>query len=238
MARYIKPEQAERGAASGATAERTRQALIYAALGLFGAKGFEGTSTREIAAAARANIGSIAYHFGGKEGLRLACADFIVETLSRIAGEALGALDATGPAPEPEAARTLLHAVAARMISFVVAEPGAGEIVHFVLRELSRPSPALDRIYAALFEPMHRRFCLLWQAATGWPAESPETRLAVFSMIGQVVYFRIGREAVTRRMGWRQVGPNEAEAIATVVRANLDAVIARWKNTPSNGDVS
>ncbi len=61
--------------------EQTRAALIHAALQLFGSKGFDATSTREIAALAKANIGSIAYHFGGKEGLRLAAADYIVETI-------------------------------------------------------------------------------------------------------------------------------------------------------------
>ena len=72
-------------------ADQTRAALIRAALKLFGRQGFEGTSTREIAALANANIGSIAYHFGGKEGLRAACADYIVETIGGIAGPALGA---------------------------------------------------------------------------------------------------------------------------------------------------
>ncbi len=62
------------------TAGETRAALIQAALRLFGQKGFDGTSTREIATAAGANIGSIAYHFGGKEGLHTATADHIVET--------------------------------------------------------------------------------------------------------------------------------------------------------------
>ena len=55
-------------------ADMTRDALVRAALKLFGRQGFDGTSTREIAAEAKANIGSIAYHFGGKEGLRAACA--------------------------------------------------------------------------------------------------------------------------------------------------------------------
>ena len=62
-------------------AEQTRLALVRAGLRLFGQRGFDGTSTRQIAAAAKANIGSIAYHFGGKEGLRLAAADHIVETI-------------------------------------------------------------------------------------------------------------------------------------------------------------
>ena len=63
--------------------------MLRAGLRLFGRKGYEGTSTRELAALAKANIGSIAYHFGGKEGLHLACADFIVETIQAIAHPAL-----------------------------------------------------------------------------------------------------------------------------------------------------
>ena len=56
------------------SSQQTRAALIAAGLRLFGEKGFDATSTRDIAAAANTNIASIAYHFGGKEGLRLACA--------------------------------------------------------------------------------------------------------------------------------------------------------------------
>ncbi|XJN84975.1 TetR family transcriptional regulator [Mesorhizobium terrae] len=78
-------------------ADMTQTALIHAALKLFGRQGYDGTSTREIAAAAKANIGSIAYHFGGKEGLRAAVADHIVATIQSIAGQALGGLD--GPDP-------------------------------------------------------------------------------------------------------------------------------------------
>ena len=40
----------------------------------------------------------------------------------------------------------------------------------------------------------------MWQAATGEDADSDATKLAIFTLIGQVVYFRIGREAVQRRM--------------------------------------
>ncbi len=82
------------------------------------------------------------------------------------------------------------------MVGFIVASPQAGEIVQFVLRELSHPTAALDRIYAGVFEPTHRRLCQVWEQATGEAAESEATRLTVFTLIGQVIYFRIGREAV------------------------------------------
>ena len=84
-------------------ADQTRAALIRAALKLFGRQGFEGTSTREIAALAKANIGSIAYHFGGKEGLRAACANHIVETIGGIAGAAMA--ETAGGAQGEDAAR-------------------------------------------------------------------------------------------------------------------------------------
>ncbi|CDX37630.1 putative DNA-binding transcriptional regulator [Mesorhizobium sp. SOD10] len=207
------------------TADQTRAALVHAALKLFGRQGFDGTSTREIAAEAKANIGSIAYHFGGKEGLRAAAADFIVETIQGIAGQALGATQAAAPA-SPDAARAQLFAALERMVGFVVASPQAGEIVQFVLRELSHPTAALDRIYAGVFEPTHRRLCQIWEQATGEPAESEATKLTVFTVIGQVIYFRIGREAVMRRMGWREIGDKEAAKVVAVATGNLEAMLA------------
>ncbi|SJM28159.1 CerR family C-terminal domain-containing protein [Mesorhizobium delmotii] len=211
-------------------ADMTRAALVRAALTLFGRQGFDGTSTREIAAEARANIGSIAYHFGGKEGLRAAAADYIVDTIQAIAGQAIGDLQAPN---DPEAARAQLFTALERMVAFIVARPEAGEIVQFVLRELSHPTAALDRIYDGVFEPTHRRLCLIWEQATGEPAESEATRLTVFTLIGQVVYFRIGREAVMRRMGWRGIGDAEATKIAAAVTDNLAAILAARKDRRS-----
>jgi AcrR family transcriptional regulator len=49
--------------------QEARNRLLDAALALFADKGFAKTSTREIAQAAHANIASISYYFGDKEGL-------------------------------------------------------------------------------------------------------------------------------------------------------------------------
>jgi TetR/AcrR family transcriptional regulator, regulator of cefoperazone and chloramphenicol sensitivity len=209
------------------SAEQTRQALIRAALKMFGSQGFDGTSTREIASAANANIGSIAYHFGGKEGLRIACANFIVEAIQSVAAQALKG-DAGGPQGAAAAAARLNTAIE-RMVGFVVAAPEAGEIVQFVLRELAHPTAALDVIYNGVFEPTHKRLCEIWAEATGEDADSDRTKITVFTMIGQVIYFRIGRVAVLRRMGWSDIGPKQAAAIVAVARDNLAAVLAARK---------
>lgn len=70
--------------------EGTRERALRAAEQLFAERGFNGVSVRDIAAAAAVNIGSIAYHFGNKEGLlsevyRRHCEPMIAERLHGLA---------------------------------------------------------------------------------------------------------------------------------------------------------
>lgn len=208
------------------SSDQTRRALIRAALELFGGRGFEGTSTRQIAARANVNIASIAYHFGGKEGLRNACADFIVDTIRDAAARAF---PAAGEDPvtsgDAESAAKQMHLALDTMAVFTTSRPEMSPIVQFILREMAHPTAALDRVYAGVVEPVHRRLCQLWETATGEPAESEGTRITVFTIIGQVLYFRIGREVVMRRMGWQEIGSREAAMIATAVTNNLNAIL-------------
>ena len=205
-------------------ARRSRAALVRAALDLFGDKGFEATSTREIAAAAGANVAAIAYHFGGKDGLRLACADFVVQTISEILAGGLGDAERIEEL-SPKAARDLLARVVGAMIDGIVAREAARPIARFVLREMFEPTAAFERLFAGVMGPTHIKACSVWSRATGAAAESEGTRLAVFAMIAQILYFRVARPAVLRRMDWRDIGPSQASAIKRVVLANLDAAL-------------
>jgi AcrR family transcriptional regulator len=67
MSTSAPPEQPAKALRSDGLEARNR--LLDAALTLFADKGFAKTSTREIAQAAHANIASISYYFGDKEGL-------------------------------------------------------------------------------------------------------------------------------------------------------------------------
>lgn len=212
-------------------AEQTRVGLIRAALGQFGRLGYDGASTRDIAAAAGANIGSIAYHFGGKEGLHTACAEHIVETMRAVAAPALGSLS-PDQALTRQAAEDAIAQAIERMAGFVVGQPQAGDFVSFILRELGQPTRALDIVYEGIFEPVHKRLCAVWAAATGEDAESDRTRLQVFTLIGQVVYFRIARAAVMRRMGWQDIAGAETDAILDVARGNVEAILAARRKAP------
>ncbi len=206
--------------------EGTAADLIAAGLRLFGRKGFAATPIREIAAEAGANVAAIAYHFGGKEGLRRACG---AEVARRI-GAALAAVPA-GPPASPAAAAAQMEAILRGMAAFVLTAPEAEPILPFMLREVAEEGPLLDTVYGALMEPAHRRFSALWAAATGQEAEAERTRLMVFALVGQILYFRIGRPVITRRMGWQVLGPAEAAAIADLLVGNLRGLIERERLT-------
>ena len=204
--------------------EGTRQSLILAGLRLFGRQGFAATSVRQLAQEAGANIAAIAYHFGGKDGLRLACA----EEFGRRMGHATGAV-AVGPDASPTAARDELRQIVRNMVALLLAGPGSREIVPFMLRELAEDGPGVDAVYRSFAEPMHRRLCQLWGQATGTDPQSDAVRLAVFTLIGQLMYFRVGQSIVTRRMGWDHFGPDEIEQVSQRIADNLDAMLDREK---------
>jgi AcrR family transcriptional regulator len=200
--------------------------LIAAGLNLFGRKGFAATSTREIAAEAQANIASIAYHFGSKGGLRRACGAEVARRIGAV-------LNATAlPPPEtPEAAALQMETILRAMARFVIASREAEPLIPFMLREIGEGGPVLDTVYGTMIEPMHRRFCALWAIATGQEAESEVTKLTVFSLIGQVLYFRIGRPIVARRLNWDDPGAPEAARIADLLVANLGSILERERLT-------
>ena len=217
-------QEPEQGRISGP--EATRKALIDAALELFGTNGFEATSTREIARRAGANIASIAYHFGGKGGLRQACADAVRSLIGEMVGSAFARSNPVVTASaEPETAAHVLEAIMRHVVRTALLSPQAVRFVPFVLREINGNSPVLDSLYRELMEPTHRRLCALWGAATGAEPESAAVRLAVFAMVGQMIYFRIGSQIVTRRMGWQEYSSAEVEQIADTVCTNLRAAL-------------
>jgi AcrR family transcriptional regulator len=205
--------------------DATRQSLILAALDRFGRNGFDATSTREIAKLAKANIAAISYHFGGKEGLRKACASHVAAFIGGVLEPMLIPIADTGDELTPSAAEQRLVAVFGGMVRYMAANAEAQPVVRFVLRELMDPGPVFEALFAGVIRPMHIRICRLWSIATGADPDSAETRIATLALIGQVMYFRIARPVVLRRLDWSDIGPDEAEALAAILSRHVSGAV-------------
>jgi AcrR family transcriptional regulator len=197
----------------------TRERLIAAAIESFGHRGFDGASIRDIAHAARVNIAGIAYHFGGKDQLYAACLKHIAQTMRK----GLGARFATEENPlDPAQAREKLKETLFAFTHFVLATPEMASFVRIVVREQLDPSPAFDILYGEFMEPLHKRLCALWALATDSKPEGKATKIAVFSLLGQVLLFRIARAGALRRMGWRDIGDRELKELKKRIAINVD----------------
>ena len=198
-----------------ARGEATRAALIRAAPRSLRRQGLRGRlDARDRRGGGGQSSPSIAYHFGGKEGLRARLRRSCRRDDPRGA-RAGAARRPTGRAADARRRRARCsRGSSARSSRFSSCAREAQSIARFVVREMFEPSAAFERVYADAFAPMHARVCAVWAARDRRARPTATaTRLAMFAMLGQILYFRIAPRVALRRMGWSDIGPREAEAI-------------------------
>lgn len=207
-------------------ADMTRLTIIDAAIRLFSERGYDAVSTRDIADLAAANIGSIAYHFGGKPGLRLACAEHVIANISATVGPAF-----LRPLPplKPDEALEMIERMMGIFCNFWMVSPSSQTYVNFILRELLVKGEVSELFYCTWMKPMHKRFSELFGIATGRDPESHEVKIAVFSFIGQVFHFRVGQPLIMRRLEWDELGDREAEHVVAGLVKNTRAIVLDYR---------
>jgi AcrR family transcriptional regulator len=207
-------------------AEVTRVTLVESAIRLFGEKGYDAVSTRDIADLAAANIGSIAYHFGGKPGLRRACAEYVINNVRTTLG-----ISFSRPLPKMSAEEALrsMEQTLGVFCNFWLANPDSQHYVNFILRELLDPGEVSELFYADWMRPMHVRFCTLFGLATGLDPESEDVKIAVFSFVGQVFHFRVGMPLVMRRLDWDIMGEKETERLCKRLVSHSRALVTAYR---------
>ena len=97
------------------------------------------------------------------------------------------------------------------------------------MREAQEQSEAFEHIYEQFFEPTHKRLCHLWADATGKDPEDETVRLVIFSLVGQITYFRIGEAVVSRRMQWQDQYQSHALEILGIIRTNIRAILDAYR---------
>ena len=208
--------------------EETRQRLIEAALKIFGEAGFDGASTRMLADAAGANLAAIPYHFGSKEGLYRAAAEFVVEncgpeilpTVDRVnralAAKKLSRSDATA----------LLHELLERFSAIVVGSEFSDRFAGFVMREQMQPGAAFEILYEGLMSKTMDACRKLLAIALARPSDDTRILIRAQTLLGQILVFRTSRACVFRQLGWTEISPAHLKLIQSIVGENIDRILS------------
>lgn len=199
------------------------------ALNAFGAHGLEGASTRKIAASAGVAMSAITYHYGSKQGLYLAAADYIAE---RMRCEMAGTLDCVEPIADDDraGARARVQAIVAHFAAKMITKV-ADNASWFLVREQMQPTAAFDRVYTGLMGDMFERLVRLVCIATG-RADTPNARIVTLTLLGQVVVFRASRATCLRVLGRETLDGDLIPDIQAAIAANLDAILDRMIAQP------
>lgn len=129
--RELPPRRARRNSARAGTSAPER--ILAAALAAFAERGFQGATTREIAAAAGVPQGLVTYHYASKQALWEASADWIFGEVRADLEGAVAALRDVDPASR-------LRAAMKRFAHFVARHP---ELHCFMTHEGSHEGPRL-----------------------------------------------------------------------------------------------
>lgn len=215
------PTQPERG-------DATRKKLIEAGLKIYSEVGYGCASTRNLAAAAGANIAAIPYYFGSKEGLYLAVIDYIVDYYQKNLGAGLAHIrralaDKTLTHAQ---CRALLDDYMRQLVGFVLQESEErSQMSRIYIREQLDPTSAFNRLYDGFIRDMRETLEALVAALLGQGTDAPDVKLLAETLLGQVSIFKASRVTVLHHLGWDRYGEQGIADIERIIIFNVNALI-------------
>jgi AcrR family transcriptional regulator len=209
----------------------TRQRLIHSALEVFGEYGFDGASTRMLAERAGANLAAIPYHFGSKEGLYRAAAEYIVEFSKRELQPIIDRIErmAMERKVSRRAASELLEELLQRFSSLVIGSPEADSWAGFIMREQLHPGAAFEILFEGLMKKLIDAASRMLAITLRMRPDDPRLMITTQTVLGQIVIFRSGRAAVLRQLGWKEISADRLKLIQSVVRENMGRITGQTK---------
>lgn len=191
--------------------EVTRERIRAAAIGLFGDRGFDRVTTREVAAEAGVHQPVIAHYFGDKLGLYESCAQAVIDRYEQhLAPHAVAArADLAAGHCSPELARAHLARLTVDVSDFMAAgEPESA----FITREMSHGGRAFDLFYDAVLSPGLELWSDLISLLHPQGGDPVRARTEALMLINCIATFDTARPTLERLFG-RQPGARERHDI-------------------------
>jgi AcrR family transcriptional regulator len=208
--------------------DETREALLAAAIEVFGRDGFHAASTRAIASAAGANQALIGYHFGGKQGLYLAAFESIT---AQVQQRMLPQIESLSPRIQALQENSIdsrrecvacIHQLFSAMLD-VMGHDDSAPWVRLIMREQLDPHEAISILYEGIFGQMLGLLTHLVALADGLDEASETAKLRALMLLGHNLVFLIARGTTQIQMGWTELGDRELAAIKQQLLFQLQA---------------
>jgi AcrR family transcriptional regulator len=206
----------------------TRRKILDAAIGMFGASGFDSVSTRALASQAGVNQPAIQYHFESKEGLYRAAVALIAEDIDlrmRPLRDNIDTLLQSGYA-SPQAMRGLLLETLDAFTTLMLDEGRHETWGEFIARAEIENETMLETLMASMWDNMVEPMARLLGRITG-EADLQASILNTLALLGTVTTFkkRCMRKTIAHALGWKSFGHAEIASIQKVVRGQAEAFL-------------
>jgi AcrR family transcriptional regulator len=214
-----------------ARGDETRLRIIDAAIELFGEHGFEGASTRDIAARAGVNAPALQYYFENKEGVYRACAEYIADdawvNFEPVVHHATEVLRANGDTPALiDAFIRIQEAVADRMF---IKGCMPNQRLFFAREQAGQePSIASEILTRRVRQPLNDVGAKLIAQITGTAPDDPVTLIRLLSLHGQLLMFHVAPATTLALLGWKEIDAGKRELLKATVAAQTRTLLEQW----------
>jgi AcrR family transcriptional regulator len=209
----------------------TRNRLIEVALDDFATRGYDGTTTRQLAKHAGATIQAIQYHFGSKEGLYGAAIDQVILHLEKCLGLISKRIHFELEHRKPSQ-KELTHLLTQFFDAFVLALIGnddSDKRRSLINRAEIERSIALAPLFEAMRRLAIKPCASIIGRLTHNSANSQETLVRTLALLGQVTIFchKPARHALYRP----QMKQSEIRHIRNIVQENVRMIFSKKKKS-------
>jgi len=222
-----------------ARGDETRLRIIHAAIELFGERGFDAASTRDIAARAGVNAPALQYYFANKEGVYRACAEHIAEIVwERFAPVVQSANEKLASGADTphliDAFIDIQQVIAERMF---LSPATASQRLFFVREQTGQePSIASEILQTRMRAPLNRVGTELVARIGGTRIDDPVTRIRLLSLHGQMMVFNVAPRSALTLLEWTQIDAEKSALIQRTIEAQTRALLNLWAQARAAGD--
>ncbi len=185
--------------------ETTRDRLLNIAGEVFGEKGYQAATIRDICQLAEANLAAVNYHFGDKERL-------YSEAVKKACLKRADQVPLPQWTPETPAAdrlRDFIHTIAARMLG----DDSPQWHTQLMMREMSHPTAACGELVREHIRPQFELLQAILRELLPQGTSAEDCRLTAFSIIGQCLYHRLARPVIEALVGPEELASHTAERL-------------------------